>query len=141
MFRPEADLALANAFNKNTMMEALGIEFTEIGDNFLTAKMPVDHRTVQPMRVLHGGASLALAETVGSAASNMIINTNTHYCLGMEINGNHLRSVIENSSDVYAKATAVHLGRRTHIWDIRITDNQQKLICISRLTIAIVEKQ
>lgn len=140
MFRPEASVQIANQFNPNTLMETLGIEFYEIGNDFLSAKMPVDHRTVQPHRVLHGGASIALAETVGSAASNMIIDHNKYACFGLEINGNHIRSVAENSGYVYAKATAVHIGRKTHIWDVRITDESGKLVCMSRLTMAVIEK-
>ena len=138
MFREGISLESAQSFTPNTMMEALGIEFTEMGEDFLVAKMPVDHRTVQPMKVLHGGASLALAETVGSAASNLIIDHNVCYCVGMEINGNHIRSV--RSGFVYCKATPVHVGRKTHIWDIRITDDEEKLVCISRLTMAIIQK-
>jgi 1,4-dihydroxy-2-naphthoyl-CoA hydrolase len=138
MFRNDISLELANQFVPGTMMETLGIEFTGFGENYLLAKMPVDHRTVQPMQVLHGGASLALAETVGSAASNLIIDHDLCFCVGMEINANHLKSATEGY--VHAKAEAVHIGRRTHIWDIRIKDDNDQLVCISRLTMAVINK-
>ncbi len=138
MFRNDFSLDLANQFIPGTMMETLGIEFTGFGENYLEASMPVDHRTVQPMKVLHGGASLALAETVGSAASNLIIDHDQFFCVGMEINANHLKSA--SKGHVHARAEAVHIGRRTHIWDIRIKDDQENLVCISRLTMAVIEK-
>lgn len=138
MFRTDVTLDSANAFNKGTMMEHLDIVFTEIGDKHLTASMPVDNRTTQPMGILHGGASLALAESVGSAASNLIIDHSTSYCVGMEINGNHLKAVTKGR--VHARAEAIHIGRRSHIWDIKITDDAQRLVCVSRLTVAVVEK-
>lgn len=138
MFRTDVTLDSANAFNKGTMMEHLDIVFTEIGESHLTASMPVDNRTSQPMGILHGGASLALAESVGSAASNLIIDHSTSYCVGMEINGNHLKSV--SSGRVHARAEAIHIGRRSHIWDIKITDDSKRLVCVSRLTVAVIEK-
>lgn len=138
MFRTDVTLDSANAFNKGTMMEHLDIVFTEIGKSHLTASMPVDNRTSQPMGILHGGASLALAESVGSAASNLIIDHSTSYCVGMEINGNHLKSV--TSGRVHARAEAIHIGRRSHIWDIKITDDSKRLVCVSRLTVAVIEK-
>lgn len=138
MFRTDVTLDSANAYNKGTMMEHLDIVFTDMGENYLTASMPVDNRTTQPMGILHGGASLALAESVGSAASNLIIDHSTSYCVGMEINGNHLKSVTEGR--VHARAEAIHIGRRSHIWDIKITDDAQRLVCVSRLTVAVVEK-
>jgi len=121
-----------------TMGGHLGIEFTEIGENFLKAKMPVDHRTRQPYGMLHGGASAALAETLGSVGSSLVINPDESYCVGLEINANHVRGVREGY--VYATATPLHLGRSTHVWDIRITDQQDKLVCISRLTVAILQR-
>ena len=136
MFRDDVDLSSANKYIPNTMLEHLGIEFTELGEDFLAAKMPVDHRTHQPMGILHGGASITLAETVGSAASNLIVDHATHYAVGLEVNGNHLRTV--KSGHIHAKAIAVHIGRKTHIWDIRISDDAGKAVCISRLTMAII---
>lgn len=123
---------------KGTMGEQLGIEFMELGENFLKARMPVDHRTRQPYGILHGGASATLAETLGSVASAYVIDMNTHYCVGLEINANHIRSVKEGF--VYGTAIPLHLGRTTHVWDIRIVDEREKLVCISRLTVAILQK-
>lgn len=123
---------------ENTMVEHLGIEVSEIGDDYLIASMPVDKRTHQPMGILHGGASIALAETVGSMAANLAVDE-SHYCVGLEVNGNHLKSI--RSGLVYAKAVPVHLGRSTQVWDIRISDEQLNKICISRLTMAVLKKQ
>lgn len=128
-----------NQFLPNTLMEHLGIEFTELGSDYVCAKMPVDHRTHQPYGLLHGGASVALAESVGSAASTLLINHKTHYPVGVEINANHLKGVREGH--VHAKATIVHAGRTSHVWDIRISDDRERLVCISRLTMAILEKR
>ena len=121
-----------------TLGEHLGMEYSAIGQDFLQVKMPVDKRTHQPYGLLHGGASVALAETAGSVASHLIIDPEKYYCVGMEINANHLRS--KKDGWVYATAKPLHLGRTTHVWDIRITDEKDKLICISRLTVAIVKK-
>jgi 1,4-dihydroxy-2-naphthoyl-CoA hydrolase len=120
-----------------TLVEHLGIEVVEIGDDFLLASMPVDNRTHQPMGILHGGASIALAETVGSIAANLAVDAG-HYCVGLEVNGNHLRSVREGL--VFAKATPIHLGRSTQVWNIRISDEADKNVCISRLTMAVLAK-
>lgn len=128
-----------NALGKNTLAEVLQMEFVEIGDNYLKLRMPVDHRTIQPYGLLHGGASAALAETVGSVASSMCINTDEQICVGMEINCNHVRGKREGV--VIATAQVVHLGATSHIWDIKIKDEQEKLICISRLTMSILKKK
>lgn len=128
-----------NEFNKNTLVEHLEIEITEFGDNYLVGKMPVKSTTHQPFGLLHGGASCVLAESIGSIASNMCVDTSKHYCVGLEINANHIRSI--TSGFVFGTATNIHLGRTTHIWDIKITDENQKLICISRLTMAVVERK
>lgn len=125
--------------SKNTMVDHLGIEFTEIGSNYIKAKMPVDHRTVQPMGLLHGGASVALAETLGSVASAMLIDVNKYICVGLEINANHIRSATDGY--VEGKVTPIHLGKKTHIWDIRITHDNGNLISVSRLTVAILDKK
>lgn len=138
IWRKETDLERLKSFSKNTLAEALGIELTEISDNYLIAKMPVDHRTHQPMGILHGGASIALAETVGSIAGNLVTDEE-HYCVGLEVNGNHVRSV--TCGDIYAKATPAHLGRTTQVWDIRITTPENKLVCVSRLTLAVLKKK
>ena len=125
--------------SKNTMGEHIGIEFTEIGENYLKAKMPVDNRTRQPYGLLHGGASAALAETVGSVASALVIDPNNFYCVGMEINANHIRAVKEGY--VFATAIGLHLGSTTHVWDIKIYNEQEKLVCVSRLTVAILKRK
>jgi 1,4-dihydroxy-2-naphthoyl-CoA hydrolase len=126
-------------FGNNTMAGHLGIEFTEVGENFLKAKMPVDPRTQQPYGMLHGGASAALAETLGSVGSACIINPEEFICVGLEINANHIRGV--RTGHVYGTATPLHIGQTTHVWDIRILDDQDKLVCISRLTVAILKKK
>jgi 1,4-dihydroxy-2-naphthoyl-CoA hydrolase len=125
--------------NSQTMGTHLGMNFVEIGYDFLTMSMPVDDRTKQPYGLLHGGASCALAETVGSIASALVIDTAKQICVGLEINANHLRGVREGF--IYAKASRIHLGASTHVWDIKITDDNGKLVCVSRLTVAILPKR
>ncbi|MDF2386430.1 hotdog fold thioesterase [Nostoc ellipsosporum NOK] len=117
------------------MGEHLGIEWTEVGEDYLQARMPVDDRTRQPYGLLHGGASCVLAETIGSVASAMVVDHTKFYCVGMEINANHLRS----ARDGYVTGTArpLHLGGTTHVWDIRITNEAGELVCVSRLTVAV----
>ncbi|MBV7529616.1 hotdog fold thioesterase [Chitinophaga sp. sic0106] len=131
-------IATLNEENAGTLNAHLGMEFTEIGPDFLTASMPVDHRTVQKYGILHGGASMALAETVGSIAGTLVIDPDLFVCFGMEINANHIRSA--RSGRVYATARALHLGGRTQVWDIRIQDESGQLICICRHTVAVVAK-
>jgi 1,4-dihydroxy-2-naphthoyl-CoA hydrolase len=138
-FDKELSLEKLRPLGMETMAEYLGIEWVEIGDNFISAKMPVDHRTRQPYGLLHGGASCVLAETVGSVASAMVIDTSRFLCVGLEINANHVRGIKEGF--VTAKALPVHLGSTTHVWDIRIVDEKNKLICISRLTVVIIAKK
>ncbi|MDB6062634.1 MAG: esterase [Verrucomicrobiaceae bacterium] len=121
---------------RNTMVEWLGIKITEIGEDYLVATMPVDHRTHQPLQLLHGGASVVLAETVGSVAANLMVQPG-HYCLGLDINANHLRGV--GSGLVHATARPIHVGRTTHVWDIRINDDNDQPVCISRLTMAVIQ--
>jgi 1,4-dihydroxy-2-naphthoyl-CoA hydrolase len=123
----------------NTLGEHLGMQFTEIGDNFLKATMPVDNRTKQPYGLLHGGASVALAETLGSVGSALVVNNNLFNCVGLEINANHVRSVKEGI--VTGIATPVHIGASTHVWDIKIYSEANLLVCISRLTVAIIKKK
>ena len=123
----------------STMGEHLGMEWVDIGPDFLSMKMPVDHRTHQPYGLLHGGASCALAETVGSVASYLVIDNEKFICVGLEINANHVRGV--RSGYVTAVATPLHLGSTTHVWDIKIKDDAGKLVCISRLTVAILQKK
>lgn len=128
-----------NELGENTMGDHLGMEFTEIGPDYLRMMMPVDRRTKQPYGLLHGGASVALAETVGSMASALIIDPEKQMCVGMEISANHLRAVKEGY--VHAIARPLHIGATSHVWDIRITDDQHKLVCASRLTMAILAKR
>jgi 1,4-dihydroxy-2-naphthoyl-CoA hydrolase len=132
-------LASLNAMSKNTMMEHLGIVFTEYGEGFVCAKMPVDHRTHQPYGILHGGASVVLAETLGSVASHTTIDSENQICVGQEINANHIKSV--RSGFVYGKAIPIHLGKRSQVWEIRITSEEDELVCISRLTMAVLDKR
>jgi 1,4-dihydroxy-2-naphthoyl-CoA hydrolase len=131
-----SDLATAG---ENNMAGWLGIEFVELGPDFMKARMPVDHRTIQPYGLLHGGASCVLAETLGSIASSLVIDRERFICVGLEINANHIRSAKEGS--VTGLAKPIHLGSTTHVWDIRITDHKDALICISRLTVAILPKR
>jgi 1,4-dihydroxy-2-naphthoyl-CoA hydrolase len=132
-------LELLNAMCENTLMEHLGMVYTDSGDDFLCAKMPVDYRTHQPYGLLHGGASVALAESVGSAASHMMIDPKRYAALAQEINANHVKSAKDGF--VHAKATLVHQGRTTHIWDIQVTNDDDELVCICRLTMSIIEKK
>ena len=128
-----------NKWGKDTISEVLGLEFTEVAEDYLIARMPVDHRTHQPAKILHGGASVVLAETLGSVAGTCSIDSEKYYCVGLEINANHIKSV--RSGYVYGRVQAIHVGRKTHIWEIRITNEENKLVCISRITLAILEKE
>lgn len=127
-----------NPLAENTMAGHIGIRITEIGDDYLKGTMPVDHRTRQPYGLLHGGASVALAETLGSVASAFVVDRSKYDCVGLEINANHVRGAREGF--VTATARPIHLGKTTHVWDIRIHDEKEKLVCISRLTVAIIKK-
>ena len=122
----------------NTMNEYIGIELTELGQDWLKATMPVDHRTKQAYGILHGGASATLAETIGSFASAMVVDPEKYFVVGLEINANHIRSAREGFVTGIAKP--IHIGGMTHVWDIRITDGDGKLTCISRLTVAVLKR-
>lgn len=124
---------------RGTMDEHIGIEWTEIGEDFLKARMPVDHRTRQAYGLLHGGASCVLAESIGSIASAMVIDPSQNQCVGLEINANHVHSATEGF--VTAVAMPLHLGKSTHVWDIRIYNDSNKLVCVCRLTVAIIQKR
>ena len=140
LWKVKPALEQMNALGANTMMSALGIEIVEIGGDFIIAKMPVDKNTVQPARILHGGASVVLAETLGSYASTLCILDNAKkQAVGIEINASHLSSAREGSF-VFGKVTPLRVGRTMHFWQIEITDAAGKLVCISRLTVAIVER-
>jgi 1,4-dihydroxy-2-naphthoyl-CoA hydrolase len=128
-------LETLQAFMQNTMVEHLGIRITEVGDDYLQATMPVDHRTLQAYGLLHGGASAALAETIGSLAAHLAAPEGCRV-VGLEINANHLRSVREGM--VTGTARPVHIGRTTQVWDIRIVDAQDRPVCVSRLTLAVL---
>lgn len=128
-----ADLVITG----DTMGTHLGMQWVEVGSNFLKMSMPVDERTKQPYGLLHGGASCALAETVGSVASYYVLDPSKYICVGLEINANHVRSAKQGL--VIATATRLHIGSTTHVWDIKIHDEKEKLICISRLTVAILK--
>jgi 1,4-dihydroxy-2-naphthoyl-CoA hydrolase len=116
----------------------LGIEFTEVGEDFISARMPVDERTHQPYGILHGGASVVLAETLGSVASSMVIDSEKLIGVGLEVNANHLRPV--KSGFVTGICKALHIGGKTHVWEIKIYNDKGKMSCISRLTVAIIQK-
>lgn len=131
------DLNALDFIHTDSIGKLLGIEFTEAGEGYLIARMPVDKRTHQPFGILHGGASVVLAETLGSVASYMLLDDPTKQrAVGLEINANHIRSVRDGW--VYGRCTPIHTGRSTHVWDIRITDGQGRLVCVSRLTIAVI---
>jgi len=127
------------SMGENNMAGWLGIEFVELGTDFLKGKMPVDHRTLQPYGLLHGGASCVLAETLGSIGSSLVIDTERFICVGIEINANHIKSAKEGF--VTGVAKPIHLGSSTHVWDIRISNEKNVLVCISRLTVAILPKR
>jgi 1,4-dihydroxy-2-naphthoyl-CoA hydrolase len=122
--------------SRNTLITQLGIEFIEAGDDYLKGRMPVDSRTHQPAHMLHGGASVALAETLASWAATFVVDPEQSYCVGLEINANHVRAV--GSGWVIGTARPVHLGRSTQIWEVRITDEAERLVCISRVTMAVL---
>lgn len=128
-----------NERGRNSMVEHLRIVFTAMDDHSLTATMPVDDTTKQPFGRLHGGASMALAETIGSTAANLCVDLEHFVCVGMEINANHIRPVREGI--VKGTARPLHLGRTSQVWEIRIVDEREKLVCISRLTMAVVAKK
>jgi 1,4-dihydroxy-2-naphthoyl-CoA hydrolase len=125
-------------FQGPCMPNHIGIEFTEIGPDYLRGRMPVDARTIQPYGILHGGASVALAETLGSTAASLVIDRTQQRCVGQEINANHVRAA--STGFVIGTARPVHLGRRSHVWEIRITDEQERLVCISRITMYVLDR-
>jgi 1,4-dihydroxy-2-naphthoyl-CoA hydrolase len=136
IWKRPVDLERINAWSRNTMMETLGIHFTEVGDDWIRGTMPVDHRTHQPFGLLHGGASVVLAETLGSSGALLTLDADKEVAVGLDINANHLRGVREGT--VTGTARALHLGRSTQVWEIRIENEAGALVCISRLTMAVV---
>lgn len=137
--RSDITLEALNAMNKDTIMEHLDIVFTEIGEDFLSAKMPVDHRHHQPFGLLHGGASVVLAETLGSTAAHCSLEDNSKFCVGLEVNANHLRGV--KSGYVHGTAKALHTGQSTQVWEIKISNDDNKEVCVSRITMAVLDKK
>ena len=127
------------AFQKNTMTDHLGIKITDYGNNYICGKMPVDHRTKQPYGLLHGGASVAFAETLGSIGAGMQIDYNNQSVVGIEINSSHLKSI--KKGWVYGRAQPLRVGKTIQVWDINITDKDDNLICASRLTLAVIKKR
>jgi 1,4-dihydroxy-2-naphthoyl-CoA hydrolase len=136
IWRDSFPLEFVRQHSQNTLITQLGIEFIEAGDDYLKARMPVDARTHQPAQTLHGGASVALAETLASWAATFVVDRATNYCVGLEINANHVRPI--GTGYVIGTARPVHLGRSTQIWEVRITDEAERLICISRVTMAVL---
>ena len=136
IWKTQFDIAMANARDKNTMSKYLGIEFIEMGEDYLTARMPVDHRTKQPAGIMHGGASCVLAETVGSTAANYCVDPDQFYCVGLDINTNHIKSMREGY--VLAMAKPFHLGKTTQVWGIEIKNAGGQLVSITRLTMAVL---
>lgn len=136
IWKQDTSLERLNSWSRHTLMEALGIRLTAAGDDWLQGTMPVDQRTHQPYGLLHGGASVALAETLGSTAAMLTLDAQKERAVGLDINANHMRGV--TSGSVTGTARPLHLGRSTQVWEIRIEDDAGKLVCISRLTMAVV---
>ncbi|MFC5625085.1 hotdog fold thioesterase [Algoriphagus winogradskyi] len=139
VFTQKPSLDQINQSGRNTMTEHLDILFTEVGDDYLCATMPVDERTKQPMGLLHGGANVVLAETLGSVAASLTLDLKKQICVGLEINANHLKGV--KSGLVTGITKPIHIGKSTQVWEIKITNEQGQLCCISRITMAILDKK
>ena len=139
IWQSEVDLMAVIERGKNSMSDHLGIEFIDIGDDYLSAKMPVDHRTKQPIGIMHGGASCVLAETVGSTAAQFCVDNNHYYCVGLDINTNHIRAVREGY--VIGIAKPFHLGKSTQVWGIEVKNEKGKLVSINRLTMAVLKRE
>lgn len=136
---PVAPIEELNKFIPNTLLEVLGIKFEESTTEYIKASMPVDKRTHQPMGILHGGASVALAETIGSVASNVVLYGTDKAAVGLDINANHIKAVREGN--VYATAKPIHIGKTTHVWGIEITNEKNELVCVCRLTMMVIDKK
>ncbi|MFK7900992.1 MAG: hotdog fold thioesterase [Cyclobacteriaceae bacterium] len=139
MIRTDITVDILNEKYAINLCGHLGIEYTEVTKEYLCAKMPVDNRTKQPYGILHGGASVVLAESVGSMAANLCVDNEKKFCVGQEINANHIKSMTEGF--VYCKASPVHLGKNSHVWSMEITNDKGELVCISRLTVAVLDKR
>ena len=127
-----------NVYQRETLVSHLGIRYVQVGEDFLSAVMPVDQRTKQPAGILHGGASVALAETLGSTGANMVLDRDKQLAVGLEINANHVRAMREGQ--VKGTARPLHLGGSTQVWEIRITEEKDRLVCVSRITMAVLDK-
>ncbi|HLW75301.1 MAG TPA: hotdog fold thioesterase [Gammaproteobacteria bacterium] len=127
-----------NAYQQQTLVSHLGIRYTEVGEDFISASMPVDNRTKQPAGILHGGASVALAETLGSTGANLVVDREKKLCVGLEINANHVRAM--KDGQVKGVARPLHLGGSTQVWEIRISDEGDRLVCVSRITMAVLDR-
>jgi 1,4-dihydroxy-2-naphthoyl-CoA hydrolase len=138
IWRTQTSVEQIREFSRETLADTIGIRVTEIGPDFLRATMPVNPKVHQPLGVLHGGASVALAETVGSVAATLCVDREKYVCLGQEINANHLRPI--SAGIVTATARPFHIGKRSHVWSIEIRDEEERLVCVSRLTMAVVDR-
>lgn len=139
IFKEGVTIEVLNRMSANTMVDHLGIQFTAIGDDYIEATMPVDSRTHQPLGLLHGGASVVLAETLGSVAATCCVDISKNYCVGLEINANHVKSA--RSGVVTGITRPIHIGGKTQIWEIRITNEAKELVCVSRITMAVLDKK
>ena len=139
IFPEHLSLQTLNSLAKNTMAERIAIEFTAIGPDHMEARMPVDARTHQPFGLLHGGASVALAETLGSMAASCCVDMDRQFCVGLEINANHIRSVKDGFVTGITKP--LHIGKKTQVWEIRILNDNKELVCVSRITLAVLDKK
>ena len=139
IWKTPIDLKIIEETRKDTLVELMGIEFMEIGDDYLKGRMPVDRRTHQPYGIMHGGASCVLAETLGSIAANYCLDYTKEFCVGLDINTSHIRMV--KSGYVYGIAKPIHIGKTTQVWEVRIVDEQEKLVSITRLTLAVLQRR
>lgn len=138
IFKENLSLDFLNEWSRNTMVEHLGIRFTALGEDYLVATMPVNEKTKQPLGLLHGGANVVLAETLGSVAATLTVDQKTQYCVGLEVNANHLKAV--KAGEVKGIVRPIHLGKKTQVWEIKIYTQEEQLSCISRITMAILTK-
>ena len=139
LFTPDITIEQLNGLSRNTLVEHLGIKITALGEDFIEATMPVDHRTHQPYGLLHGGASVALAETLGSIAAFCTLGDQNKHVVGLEINANHIKSV--KTGFVKGTTRPIHVGQRTQVWETKIVNESSELVCVSRITMAVIEKR
>jgi 1,4-dihydroxy-2-naphthoyl-CoA hydrolase len=139
IFKTNMTVDSLNEWSANTLADRLGIEFITIGEDYLEARMPVDYRTHQPLGLLHGGASVALAETMGSVAATLCVDGTKQFCVGLEVNANHIRSAREGFVTGITKP--IHIGKKTQVWEIKISNGEGDLVCISRITMAVLDKK